>query len=355
MNKFFSRIRHARGRKRQAFRNLYVRNLLKILRLGSRQSTELNYLLPQSFKTRILSRELVSASHEYSFDTPDGIFRHTFNAAEIVVLSHAIVDTEFNLIYAITNSGNLMFLKESSDWPASHVTQYFRLEKMAKLTEFTDVALGLGSHGYYHMLTEDLPRAITLSEKNTIVQYAESPRYFSEILVGLGCKIIPVPKYISVRNLTFMTHGQDLGYINTWQISSLQNKLKTCDNTLPKDNYYISRASSRRSPSFENTLQVKLEKLGFQVLYLEELNFELQRDQLSSAKTIIGPHGAGLTSALWAHKPNVIELMDSSFFNRCYEWQTLMAGGRYQRIDYSEASANVEDIYKEIIQRLHAI
>ena len=355
MTEFTKRLAHARSRKRQAARNIYTRKLQAVMGIGSKPTTEINYLLEGRFQTQITRRVPLTNATEYSFETKDGLFRHNFDSTEIVTLNCAVVDTEFNLIYAISDRGTLVLLQESSDWPASAITQFHRpISRIPKDAE-SDVSLGLGSRGYYHLVSEDLSRVAALNDSRKILQFSQSSRNSFEILSALPIKVIPTPKYVKVENLTFVTHGSNLGYLDSWQLITLRESFNNLLRVDFDEKLYISRSLTRRSPSFELQLMEKMRELGFKIVHLENYKFEDQIRLFSAAKVIVGVHGAGLTGSLWAHKPLVIELMDEDYFNRCFEWQTLMNKGQYERVFYPSRSPTAEVIFNEITKILNAV
>ncbi len=355
MTEFIKRILHARGRKKQAFRNFYVKKTQALIRIDSKPTTEINYLLKNRFQTQVISRNTLANACEYSFVTKDGIFQHNFNSAEIVTLNSAIVDTEFNHIYAITDRGAPVLLQESSDWPSPIITQFHRIPSSISKVTLSNVSLGLGSRGFYHMVVEDLSRVISLDKTNKTLQYALSSRKSFEILEAMSLEVISVPKYVRVEDFTFVTHGNDLGYLNSWQLNVLRENFKNLKMSPSGEKLYISRSLTRRSPSFEPELMERLRKSGFRIVHLENMKIEDQVRLLSSAQVIVGVHGAGLTGSLWAHQPLVIELMEENYFNRCFEWQTLMNNGKYERIFYNSKSTDTHVILDQIFTKLSAI
>lgn len=354
MTEFIKRLLHARSRKKQAVRNFYVKKTQALLRVDSKPTTEINYLLENRFQTQVISRRTLSSASECSFVTKDGIFQHNFNSAEIITLNSAIVDTEFNHVYAISNRGTPVLLQESSDWPSSTITQFHRLASLNSEVTLSNVLLGLGSRGFYHMVTEDLSRIIPLDKSKKILQYVQSSQKSFEILAAMSLEVISVPKFVRVENFTFVTHGNDLGYLNSWQLNALREDFKNLTMGPSGEKLYISRSLTRRSPSFEPELMEKLRTLGFRIIHLEKMKFGDQISLLSSAEVIVGVHGAGLTGSLWANRPLVIELMEDNYFNRCFEWQTLMNSGKYERIFYNAKSTETDVIFDQISMKLNA-
>jgi hypothetical protein len=355
MTEFIKRLLHARGRKKQAARNFFVKKTQALMRIDSKPTTEINYLLENRFHTQVISRRTLASASECSFVTKDGIFQHNFNSAEIITLNSAIVDTEFNHIYAITNRGAPVLLQESSDWPSSTITQFHRIASSISEVTRANVSLGLGSRGFYHMVVEDLSRIIALDKSKGILQYAQSSSKSFEILAAMSLEVISVPKFVRVENFTFVTHGNDLGYLNSWQLNALRDNFNDLKLAPTGEKLYISRSLTRRSPTFEPELMEKLRNSGFKIIHLEQMKFEDQVRLLSSAEVIVGVHGAGLTGSLWAHQPLVIELMEENYFNRCFEWQTLMNNGKYERIFYTAKSADTHIIFDQIFKKLNAI
>ena len=96
----------------------------------------------------------------------------------------------------------------------------------------------------------------------------------------------------------------------------------------------------------------KLAKVGFKVVYCEELDLRSQIDLFSKARTILAPHGAGITNGLFAEADTrVVEIMPSFRFNRCYEWQSSICNHQYSRIFYDEdssADSLIENIRRQL-------
>ncbi|MCX8042508.1 MAG: glycosyltransferase family 61 protein, partial [Desulfobacterota bacterium] len=82
---------------------------------------------------------------------------------------------------------------------------------------------------------------------------------------------------------------------------------------------YISRDRVKRR-QIVNELDVcrDLQTRGFEIVHPEEMTFTEQVHYFRSAKTIVAPHGGGLTNMVWAERPRVIELMPQPYNNPCY-------------------------------------
>jgi capsular polysaccharide biosynthesis protein len=86
------------------------------------------------------------------------------------------------------------------------------------------------------------------------------------------------------------------------------------------DRLYISRSkASRRIVSNEKDIIKLVERYGFRIIYLEDLNVKDQISLFNNAKIIIAPHGAGIINFAYCSNPfRLLEIyppnyLDSSF------------------------------------------
>jgi capsular polysaccharide biosynthesis protein len=142
-----------------------------------------------------------------------------------------------------------------------------------------------------------------------------------------------VPEWVVVKNLSFTTRGKDLGYLHPEYMRVLKRFASEQIRAHPKGKrkLYVSRTKSRRSLPNERILEVFLETQGYEIIYSEEHSFPDQVRLFSEATSIIAPHGAGLTNALWADKARILEIDSSNRINRCFEWQSKVCNHEYTR------------------------
>ena len=84
---------------------------------------------------------------------------------------------------------------------------------------------------------------------------------------------------------------------------------------------YISRnKSERRRIINEQSLIRLLKNYKFKILYSEKISFNKQLKIFSSAKYIIGLHGAGLTNLIWMKKRSYLLEMkpEKDLYLNCY-------------------------------------
>ena len=331
----YMRIRHAQKRPRDAFRRIFRRSALRLLRVDFSKQTEIQYVELGLYNSAIISKQAVTPAKEFNFQTHGSMFGHNFDSKFVIEISNALVNTESNLIYIsekTKNSFNL--LKESSSWPTEQVLLNAERPKYKSIEKISRASLGLPNNGFYHWLSEDLPDFLIYQQDLPVLNYKNSSITNRKIMEVLGKTIIQCDKWVIVENLTFITKGQNLGYLHP--VGAQVLKKFASDNATNKlsrnEKIYVSRSKSRRSLPSENAIESYLLGLGFRIVHAEDLSFFDQMEIFSRAKLVIGIHGAGLSHALWAKNCNLIELMPINRVNRCFEWQTLICEGVYQLI-----------------------
>ena len=326
-----ARIKHGLGRKREASARLKARFVLKLLGLKLQQQTELNYLNVESTSARIINVSNVSKGFELSFhDSKTGTgFQHTFSSRFLITASDVIVNSEKSFIFTADRE----FLSESSEWPSEQVLIVNRVPRRDPVNVIDSAKLGLANSGYYHWLTEDLPSFLNNESRLPVIEYSGSSRRNREIYDLLSVQTLLVPEWVKVQNLSFTTRGKDIGYLHPKNLEQLRrfrsNWVKTP--SMESKKLYISRSKSRRSLPNESNLENFLQEHDYEIIYAEDFSFLEQLQLFSQAASIIGPHGAGLTNAIWADKTRILEIDSAERTNRCFEWQSHVCGHEYTR------------------------
>jgi hypothetical protein len=195
--------------------------------------------------------------------------------------------------------------------------------------------------GYYHWITEALPRLFALREhvdfgKITFVVPDHYPQYVWETLSYLNVNSILRLKrnQIAFARTVLLTSNPHEGSVNNLRLTA---SIRTFFTALvkPRDRaskIYISRKSSpRRRIVNEDQVCDILIRQGFIILETEKLSFLDQLSYFSYALTLISIHGAGLSNMNFM-KPGgaVLELyrqLDSDdYFNMSY-WRLAHACG----------------------------
>ncbi|NEQ79845.1 MAG: glycosyltransferase family 61 protein [Moorea sp. SIO2I5] len=143
--------------------------------------------------------------------------------------------------------------------------------------------------------------------------------------------------------------GHDSTESNEWLRSVFYQKLgihtKSSEKTL---NIYISRsqATSRRIVN-ESDLLSLLDKWGFERFWLENMTLPEQIVLFSKAKSVVAPHGAGLTNLLFSQLgTNVLEIFEPNHFNSlCYWSMSESMGHNYWYMLGDRELSESPDIY----------
>lgn len=187
--------------------------------------------------------------------------------------------------------------------------------------------------GYFHWLTEDLlivllaskiitkPFDVILPKKlNKLSYIRESLAVFPEAsLIFLDKK--------SVLNYESIFTVEHLLYSGNYIPAEIQSLRKIILNHFVKEaknnslKLYISRSNAQnRKVLNESEVYSDLIKLGFKIIFTEQLTFSAQVVLFNQASIIVGPHGAGLTNMMFLKKnAKVVEIRaENDRKNNCY-------------------------------------
>lgn len=189
------------------------------------------------------------------------------------------------------------------------------------------------SNGYFHWFGDALQRLYTIQEHNIS---------FDTLLLPSYCKneayIIPSLAPFSVPSIYQLDDGEQIQAQELLTLSAIAPtgnyrphimqgirklyrsyfKLQDKDTT---SKIYISRAkAARRKISNEEELIPILEKYGYEIVFMEDLSFEVQVKLMRKAKIVVSLHGAGLTNILFmAPETKVVEIrFPGDKHNNCY-------------------------------------
>ena len=226
------------------------------------------------------------------------------------------------------------------------------------------------SIGYFHWLIDTLPKIIYLKKKYNNYIFILPNKLKKKIIIS-SLKKFKV-KFLFLKrkkNFTF----KNLIYIgNLYQSGNprynILNKLRE-PLTFNKNNFkkiYISRnKSERRKISNEKELLAILKKNNFKTYYLENVSFEKQIKIFSSAKYVVGLHGAGLSNIVWMKKKSyLLELRPekdlylncyfnlSNLLNINYHYDICSKKKKFQSSKYSDYNINIDSFQNELNKML---
>ena len=190
-------------------------------------------------------------------------------------------------------------LQRANSWDSS------RLPGAPMVSGNASTALRLSTN-YYHFIAEDLPRIALLKQHSsikTVYTQAESfPNFVRDALDIL--KVHPVGLRHPVRFEKLCYAGPMDGSfwpsptsLEITRDALIQPEFSKSDT--PMRQIYLSRRKSTRSLNDEEKIENFLLGRGFEVIFAEELSLNEQLRAFAKCRTLIGPHGAGLTNSIF--------------------------------------------------------
>lgn len=257
-------------------------------------------------------------SHEYEVLLP---------ASHVLSLQHACIlrDTVFS------------FRNARFYWPYTHFIEPGIKSKLSRFKLFRHKPLRIPracwisnqwSAGYFHWLTDALPRLLALRDRIGDMPVLLPERYANlgfvrESLTMLGVNAFyfdPLRAYL-VEELLLPSHIAPTGNYNAEIIRQLRSMLTPGLKPLPSRRVYISRKKARfRKILNEEALEKLLELFNFEIHCFEDYSFVQQIEIMNATQTLIGLHGAGLTNMMFMQQgTRVFELRNAfDISNNCY-------------------------------------
>lgn len=176
------------------------------------------------------------------------------------------------------------------------------------------------TEGYYHWLTESLPRALVLKHQYPdAVPMLPTPGYFpyAEALAALGFHDVakfPTGRNAMVRDPIITTGAAQFGTTDPDLLRQVRTAMLAgfnfADNTATQIVYVSRRKSRGRLVLNESEVEAALSALGATCVCFEDLSFRQQVELMSRTKCLISIKGAGLTNAMFMPPGGtVIELL----------------------------------------------
>lgn len=188
------------------------------------------------------------------------------------------------------------------------------------------------SLGYFHWLSDALPRLICLKNESNKFNVL-LPEFYKELkyvisslnLLGFDPVFFDPLRPLYVKKLITCTNIAPSGNYNP----SLLKKIKEIlianitipSKPFPSKNIYISRSKAfhRKVLNEDDVIQC-LTNYGFKTIISEDLTFEEQVILFNNSKNVVSIHGAGLSNCLFMKpKSNILELrMEGDSHSNCY-------------------------------------
>lgn len=272
-----------------------------------------------------------SNTEKFSYTTP-------FNGNEIINcyperyiygLDESVVDPLSGFIY--DSAG--IFIAESSAWNIlrnfySWPKPFIRKPKKILLGQY----IFLHDIGYYHWLIEELPVFLSSYKKypDSIILVNNDPspwqKCFLDSLEGAKIQYITYPVCLERLIMTGKTAGQGNPLFgvtpNPSDIAVLRDYFKNYIHNIPSSRLklFLSRSGESRCPKNIAEVERFMESKGYQVVNTN-LNLSIfeQMELFSSAKKIIGIHGAAMSNIAWCPSDvEIIELATQGYLPPCF-------------------------------------
>lgn len=200
---------------------------------------------------------------------------------------------------------------------------------------------GCGGHGYFHWMMDVLPRAALISRLADVDQWlvgTGDKSFMAESMTLLGIKRSQViglgeQSHYGAENLVVASCPSVPGNPPPWVLAYLRQMVPTtvqAGSQLPERIYVSRRSAVHRRITNEACLVKKLESVGYTVVVLEAMSLKDQVRLFAGARSIISPHGAGLTNLTFCSRgARVLEIFAEGYVNVCYWAIANLAGLEY--------------------------
>ena len=317
----------------KAFQRAKYRSV-KLHRVQSLRLSELD-----SCSVVAISQEKLPLQHYKQLTTSD--FRRTLR------LNDVVINPKSGVFWHCNN-----FIQESSIYRWTELQRWEPYPYFAKKIE--DNFINLPDNGYYHFLTEDLPRFLTSIEgiNEFTVLTGSNNKYVKDSL-----KISGVERYVNsnfpvrisslifsekIPNYPFSSHDYE-------ELMNLKNKIKT--NIVKSHKVFISRRTKLNHNAVTRGLEYVsfIEKLAYEngchIVYAENLSLEDQIALFSQTDELYGFHGAGLANLIWMNPGSKVVEITKQRITRHFEHLSQIARHSYSRI-LIEDEDSISNIFK---------
>jgi len=184
------------------------------------------------------------------------------------------------------------------------------------------------SNGYFHWLTDALPRLVASNKffDNRPVVLPDNykkEKYITQSLqlIDRTLEFYNPRKMLVVKNLLLPSHTSSSGNYNKKLINKLRNLFLEKYRKSAGRRIFISRQKAEwRKITNEDEVVNLLKSYDYEIHYFEEYSFKRQVEIMAETKSLIGLHGAGLTNMLFMpENGQVLELRNRNDSHRnCY-------------------------------------
>ena len=284
-----------------------------------------------------LVTELSTTSVDSWLDDRSGLTQPVAHGGmRVFELMEGIVDLKYGAVFLPTGQ----LIAESTVWEPLRFLMNNPVPPTQGTEEYLEGYSVFPSSSYYHFLLEDLPHVMRILRqyptRHMICQH-NAPAYVVEACLRLTGALDQTPlSHLRVRNYPFISFGSPSGWPIPQTVDLVRRigkEWSSSHHPQPEQKLYITRLTDSRSPANELGLAEIAEEYGYVQVDAGNLSLGEQVELFGHAKSIVGVHGAGLANAIWMAKGGtVIEIMDPSYYNPCYQWLSTICGHSHTTI-----------------------
>ena len=238
---------------------------------------------------------------------------------------------------ALLVNGNA--IRDSARSHSSRRTPRFRWPQLSNLGG-DQSAIVFNAHqprNYYHWMLEDLPsilRASAQAPGAEVVLPKNLPPYVFESLRLAGIHhVVATGRHIRGATVILAGQGDDTGWPHPNDIHVIQERVlkRTAGEPTAGRDLYVARPPGRRSFTNHETIARVMQQNGLEVVFPERLSLREQIALFSSARTVVGAHGAALVNLVFCNPgTRVLEIALTARAIQAYECLA-----HYCRLDYA--------------------
>jgi capsular polysaccharide biosynthesis protein len=225
-----------------------------------------------------------------------------------------------------------------SDWDADRLGESGVLERRPRSSRRV-----IGSHalivsefgGYFHWLTEALPRIAVLRllglDDVGVIVSRRLPPVHRESLERLGVEHwLTYEDGLAPEVLVWPRPAAHTGHPPRWACAWLREQLLGHQAPGTTTRLYVTRreAAARRVVNERDVLAL-LRGYGFDVVQPELLTLREQAELFAGAAVVVGPHGAAHANTLFASRTTLVELFEPGYVNGCFYSLSQALGNPY--------------------------
>ncbi|MGA7314594.1 MAG: glycosyltransferase family 61 protein [Silvibacterium sp.] len=287
--------------------------------------------------------------------------RNSYRPRFVYGLNDATIDPISDLVY----DSNGQFIAESSSWlPLRQFYSWPQPKMRAPGSRLHGEFVFLPTNGYYHWLIEDVPvflKSLAVAPNARVILSRAAASYVREAAELIDNDIVYIDSPVRVERLVMTAKTAGLGSPlagltpHPADVAILRKFFAKYHEPSPGDRkLYLSRVGQERSPANELAVQLDMEKQGYALFDSARMSLVSQVALFSSARQLVGMHGAALANIVWAPEGvDVCEIFSSSYMPSCYSALTAIRRGWYTPVSYTPGPENVVDA--ATLERLAAI